>query len=424
MVKKTLKIVLLATFVFNYSCQKENSLEQKIDSSKSETSLVRFENSKKIEGEYIVLFGETQTKNLLKSKSLLRTTSDYNQRQKLVRDFLNSSLRSGTISFQKESLLKVYSAESNYGFAAKLNSNDVKTLKKEGYKVSENVVFGITPICQILPFCSEGGDSSGGENRAQKTPWGITRIGGATNFSNSNKKAWVVDTGIDLDHPDLNVDQVNSKDFTGKGTPDDGQGHGTHVAGTIGAINNNFGVVGVAAGVKVVGIKVLRDNGRGSNSDILAGVDYVAQKAKKGDVVNLSLGGPISGSSFPVEDALIKLASKGVFVILAAGNSSRDANSFTPAKANGTNLYTISSMNNRDDMSWFSNYGNPPIDFVAPGSNVNSTIPGGRYAVLSGTSMAAPHAAGIFLVTNGKPKIDGTATGDLGSGGQDKIIHN
>ncbi len=425
MKKNKLIYGLIVILAFYYSCDNENKLDQQVDTNQSDPSLINFRNTEKIQGEYIVLFGKSHKQKVLQSKALLNRTSDYSQRQNIVRTYIEETFNSEKMNFQKESILNVYSSKANLGFAAKLTSNQVNQLKKEGYKVYDNVVFGINPICQIIPWlCNETGDVSGGEDQAQKTPWGIARVGGPTDFSGSSKTAWVIDTGVDLDHPDLNVDVARSRDFTGKGTPDDGNGHGTHVSGTIGAIDNNFGVVGVAAGVNVAGIKVLSDQGSGSNANILAGVDYVAQNASPGDVVNLSLGGPAFGSNFPVEKALVNLAASGVYVAIAAGNSSSNANSFTPAKANGVNLYTISSMTNRDHMSFFSNWGNPPIDYVAPGSKVNSTLPNGRYGVLSGTSMASPHAAGVLLVTNGNPNSDGKASGDIGFDGGDDIIHN
>ena len=420
--RKKLFYAFLTILAFNYSCESDK-IEEEVTITQDDTSLITFKEAEKISGEYIVLLGKEQKQKMFENNTQLKNASNYRQRQSLVRSYVEDIFKSGEIALQKEAIMKVYSSKANVGFLAKLEPRQAKLLKEKGYKVHYNVIFGINPICQIIPWlCSETGDVSGGEDRQQKTPWGIARVGGPRDFSKSSKTAWVIDTGIDLDHPDLNVDVARSKDFTGKGTPDDGNGHGTHVAGTIGAINNNFGVVGVAAGVKVAGIKVLSDQGSESYANILAGVDYVAQNSRPGDVVNLSLGGPsFFGGSFPAETALIKLAATGVYVSVAAGNSSAPAAFFTPAKANGKNFYTISSMNNKDDMSYFSNWGGP-VDYAAPGSKVNSTLPGGRYGVFSGTSMAAPHAAGVLLVTNGRPNADGKTTGDFDGG--DKIIHN
>ncbi|WP_373399653.1 S8 family serine peptidase [Algoriphagus halophilus] len=186
----------------------------------------------------------------------------------------------------------------------------------------------------------------------------------------------------------------------------DGNGHGTHVAGTVGAIDNEIGVVGVAAGVKVVPVKVLDSRGSGSYSGVIAGVNFVAGNASTGDVANMSLGGPASSA---LDAAVEALGASGVKVALAAGNESSDANNSSPARANGNNIYTVSAVGQGDIYASFSNFGNPPIDFAAPGVGVLSTVPGG-YASYSGTSMASPHVCGILIWNN--PRNGGAVIGD------------
>ncbi|MDP2956405.1 MAG: S8 family serine peptidase, partial [Longimicrobiales bacterium] len=138
-----------------------------------------------------------------------------------------------------------------------------------------------------------GGKPGGGSPLPQSTPWGITRVGGFGD--GTGKTAWVIDSGIDLDHPDLNVNVARSRDFTGsRAGAEDENGHGSHVAGTIAARNNSIGVVGVAAGASVVAVRVLDRRGSGSYSNVIAGVDYVAANGASGDVANMSLGGPFS----------------------------------------------------------------------------------------------------------------------------------
>lgn len=248
------------------------------------------------------------------------------------------------------------------------------------------------------------GKPTGGQPK-QQTPWGITRVNGGSGSSSAT--AWVIDTGIDLGHPDLNVDSGRSHSFIRDSSPDDGNGHGSHVAGIIGALNNTIGSIGVTPGATLVAVRVLDRNGRGFNSDVIAGVDYVASNGHSGDVANMSLGGGISQA---LDDAVVAAASGGVKFTIAAGNSSDDANKYSPARANGPNVYTVSSFAQGDNWSSFSNYGNPPIDYAEPGSSIYSTYKNAGYATLSGTSMAAPHLAGILLAIS--PKSGGTVKGD------------
>ena len=288
------------------------------------------------------------------------------------------------------------------GFSVKIPPGQLKKLENDPsvLRVSEDQI-----ITLIEPSAKPGGGDV--QATAQTTPWGISRVAGGANYSGSNV-AWIIDTGIDLDHPDLNVDAKRSAWFVSRvSSANDDNGHGTHVAGTIAAIDNTIGVVGVAAGATVIPVKVLDRRGSGYMSWIIGGVDYVAEKGKSGDVANMSLG----GSKYDLlNDAVIAAAAKGIKFSLAAGNESTHAGTKSPASANGTNIYTISAMAQGDVWASYSNYGNPPIDFCAPGSSIYSTYKDGGYATASGTSMAAPHVAGILLL--GNVKTDGYVNGD------------
>jgi subtilisin family serine protease len=246
----------------------------------------------------------------------------------------------------------------------------------------------------------------GGTPPPQATDWGVTRVGGP-GTPVSGRTAWVIDTGVDLDHPELNVNVSLSRSFVRDSSPDDFNGHGSHVAGTIAARNNSIGVVGVAPGAPVVSVRVLDRGGRGTNSGVIAGVDYVAETANSGDVANMSLGG---GPSDALDNAVINAAAQGIKFTLAAGNESDDANNHSPARANGPNVYTLSAFANGGGFASFSNYGNPPVDYAEPGVSIRSTYKNGGYAILSGTSMAAPHLAGILMT--GSVHSGGTVSGD------------
>ncbi len=149
------------------------------------------------------------------------------------------------------------------------------------------------------PGCGDGGgEETVDAGETQSTPWGIEKVYGGVDATASNiGTAWVIDTGVDLDHRDLNVDMNRSQSFlSGKQStnPDDQNGHGTHVAGTIAAIDNDVDVIGVAAGATVVSVRVLDRRGSGFLSGVIAGVDYVAAYGVSGDVANMSLGGGVS----------------------------------------------------------------------------------------------------------------------------------
>lgn len=240
-------------------------------------------------------------------------------------------------------------------------------------------------------LAGKGKPGGGGSQPPQETPWGIARVNGGA--PGTFATAWVIDSGIQLDHPDLNVDIARSASFV-RGDAGDQNGHGTHVAGTIAAYDNNIGVIGVAPGAPVVAVRVLDRRGSGSTSGVVAGIDYVAQYGQPGDVANMSLGG---GASDALDAAVVGAAAGGVRFALAAGNESDNANNHSPARANGTNVYTISAFSVGDNFASFSNYGNPPVDYAEPGVSIKSTWTGSGYNTISGTSMATPHFAGILL---------------------------
>lgn len=382
--------------LFLFSCQKEE-----IPQMEEQTSDVVNYSSQVIEGKFIVLFKD---EGLLKSASVggmvgpeavLQTTRDV------------------------FTLMEMPMREPDFVYSSALRGIAVEMTNTEAMKVAQAPgVKGVYPDMWItVDLPKAQGKPSKPAPSGQTIPWGITRVGGGATYSGS-AKAWIIDTGVDLDHPDLNVNTSLDYDFINKdAVADDDNGHGTHCAGIVAAKNNTVGVVGVAAGAQVVPVKVLDRRGSGAYSVIIAGVDYVRTKASSGDVANMSLGG---GVYTPIDDAVKNLGTAGIKVALAAGNESDDANNHSPARANGTNLYTVSSMATGDVWSYFSNYGNPPVDYCAPGSSIYSTYKGGAYATMSGTSMAAPHVCGLLLL--GTPKTDEYVSGDP-DGNPDPIAH-
>lgn len=288
----------------------------------------------------------------------------------------------------------------------------IARMKANNPRISNCIADGVTRAAVIQGKKPGGGVS----NSSQSTPWGVTRVGGSGDGSALPNRAWVIDSGIDLDHPDLNVDTSNDYDvIDGDSTAEDGYGHGTHVAGIIGAKNNEIGVVGVAAGAIVVPIRVLDNLGTGPDSGVIEGIDYAVGIAVAGDVINLSLVADYPNSV--MDEAVRQAAAKGVHVTIAAGNSGAHAGNYSPGRTEPTGtepgrIYTVSAFGSRDTWARFSNYGNPPIDYAEPGVDITSTNKGGGYATKSGTSMAAPHLAGILLLKQSAPANGGNVKRD------------
>jgi subtilisin family serine protease len=231
---------------------------------------------------------------------------------------------------------------------------------------------------------------------AQTLPWGVDKVdadvsstlAGNGSGAITNVDAYVIDTGIDASHPDLNV--VEFKQYA-NGPPRDCNGHGTHVAGTIGARDDTAGVVGVAPGIRLHAIKVLNCAGSGSWSDVISGINYVAGTSTRPAVANMSLGGP---QNTAVDDAVKGAVAKGVFFGVAAGNDGGNACGHSPAAAGTTSgVDTVAATDSSDAEASWSNYGNC-VDIWAPGVSIYSTYKSGGYATLSGTSMATPHVVG------------------------------
>ncbi|WP_299838778.1 S8 family serine peptidase [uncultured Tenacibaculum sp.] len=390
------------------SCQSENTndndLQANIEASGEQGNI--------IPGQYIVVFKESSVTPT--SKLLART------------QFTNRSLKAKSVDqISERSISKMNTILSDNGLdqanvlnyfttkiaamAVKLNDQEYKALAKD-----PNIDFiEHDRVVELENFQINDVQSSEVSQRmAQQTPCGISRAGGFVNGAGKDAWIWVVDSGIDLDHPDLNVvrNSTYARSFVG-GTPDDCNGHGTHVAGTAAAINNGIGVVGVSAGASVVPVRVFGCGPSSATSTILAGINHVGRYDLAGDIVNLSLGGFFgSGCSTRTSyrSAVLALSNGGSYVAIAAGNSGADAANYDPACINGSRIYTVANMTCNGQFAATSNFNMNPVDVIATGTNVLSTWPGGRYATLSGTSMAAPHVAGIMHARGGAPRTSGS----------------
>lgn len=239
----------------------------------------------------------------------------------------------------------------------------------------------------------------------QTTPTGLLRIGGLENPNEGDGvNVAVLDTGIDLDHPDLaaNINLSLKYDCVGDGISatnpgDDGNGHGSHVAGTIAAMNNTIGSLGVGNQIKVVSVRVLNRQGSGTWAGVICGIDYVTAHNDTIKVASMSLGGSGSDTDSSLRRAINSSVGAGVTYTVAAGNEGDNAANHVPAAYDA--VITVSAFSNGDGTkatdngfpSW-SNYGSD-VDIAAPGVYIYSTYKNGGYATLSGTSMATPHVA-------------------------------
>jgi subtilisin family serine protease len=231
-------------------------------------------------------------------------------------------------------------------------------------------------------------------NRAPAYSWGLDRIDQPylplnqqfnVNSSGSGATAYVLDTGIDYAHPEFGGRARPGFDAMGDGrNGQDCNGHGTHVAGTVGGAN-----FGVARQASLVSVRVLGCDGRGSLGGMIAGMDWVANNARQPAVLNGSLGGPRSDA---VNQAATALSDSGVLPVVAAGNDSVDACNVSPASA--ARVLTVGATDYQDRETGFSNYG-PCLDMYAPGAAIVSARLGGGSVALNGTSMASPHVAGV-----------------------------
>jgi subtilisin family serine protease len=192
------------------------------------------------------------------------------------------------------------------------------------------------------------------------------------------------------------------------------------VAGIIAAKNNTFGVMGVAPGATLVSLRVLDKDGSGLLSYIIEALGYVNANANVGDVVNLSLGE--DSTSNILDQQVQNTAARGIYIAIAAGNDGKPARDFSPGRVNGPNIFTVSAIDSLDNFASFSNYGNDVVDYAAPGVRILSTYKEGKYAYMTGTSMATPHVAGLLLLKGANITTNGVAKKDP-DGTPDPIAH-
>lgn len=246
---------------------------------------------------------------------------------------------------------------------------------------------------------------------AEVLPWGVDRVNADavwTSYTGDPVKVAVVDTGIDTSHPDLIGNLKGGMSAVSYTTSfNDDNGHGSHVAGTIAAVDNSVGVIGVAPAADLYAVKVLDRRGSGYLSDIIEGLAWAVSNDM--DIVNMSLGTMSYSASF--DSAVQQTIAAGVVVVAAAGNSGPSANTVGyPAKFAG--VIAVSATDSNNTIASFSSRGSE-VDLAAPGVSVYSTYKKKSYATLSGTSMASPHVAGVAALVLTSP----IGTDDIDSDG-------
>ncbi|MFN6537120.1 MAG: S8 family peptidase [Nostoc sp. EkiNYC01] len=365
----------------------------------------------------------------------------------LNNDVNNNLFANKTLNTNSISSLDTFNTKDNYSLNLSRHSSynsadaDMHLLKKNNSKISTkntanssgnyNSTTGYGLINAAAALAKVTGQNTfadvpdlGGNN------WGADLVKApevwAQGYTGKGVVVAVVDTGVDYNHEDLrNNIWTNAKEIAGNGIDDDGNGyvddnygwnfsgnnnntldgngHGTHVSGTIAGENNNYGVTGIAYDAKIMPVKVLNDSGSGSYSSIAKGIRYAVDNGA--DVINLSLGGAYSNRT--LESAINYASSKGVVVVMAAGNDG-DSSPDYPARYASKSGIAVGAVDRNNNMADFSNRsGTSQISYVtAPGVNVYSSVPNNQYDTYSGTSMAAPHVAGVVaLMLSANPNL-------------------
>lgn len=327
---------------------------------------------------------------------------------------------------------------------ADIGKEDIEAVQYEFYMQNTRARMqnGSTPLPQNTRARMQS-EPSWGYDTVQFTSKAVLYLGGGVirdSSQISNSKVWVIDSGIDANHQDLesSLNMSLSKSFVGDGTPgNDFWGHGTAVAGLIAAIPANksapnneelIGMTGVSPGAELVSLKVFGTSSESKYSWVMKALDHVIRKGgSEGDIINLSLGNRIRNCrQFGIFNSIKAMADAGFYFSIAAGNAFNGttpmlASEYLPACIEGDRIFTIASigLNYQTDsvkFSYFSNYGVPPVDWAVPGYYIFTTYPeNNKYAVMEGTSMSAALMSGLLHLTNGTLRTKTTVADSLGT---------
>jgi len=373
-----------------------------------------------VDGEYIIVFTESNDRSLEYDAQVRGGSPELTRIQNVFRQKALNTLSS--INRSAADLGFVYTGVLQGFHAKNLSSEDVRVLSENpeiayiepNYKHLPNLprpidTEGVREIPQDV-IQQQSGQSSRDVflNNGEFLPWGVQYVGRGNN-AGTNRYCFVLDTGI-APHSDLTIDSgLSHSTFSGESWQDF-NGHGTHVAGTIGGRNNGGGVIGVAYGTTLVAVKVLGGTqGTGSDANSIAGCDYAYNNSISGDVFNYSVGYRNRYTSVAVDNAFKRLDNR-IYGALAAGNSNDNTLYYSPQRINTSRTWMVGNLRRNLTPNGTSNFGSS-VDRWAPGTDVWSTWLNGNFNKISGTSMASPHVAGILLVRgNNSVGTQGTAS--------------
>ncbi len=405
---KLLKFLSFAIFLTLVSCEPEDFIQLKpVELGNEGITKVNQQHGSIIQDEYIVFLkddlpffeqlDQTDLQRNQRTQHSLPSQAEalVERRSNSIETYIHATLAEHHLNGAE--IISVYDLGRDKGALVHMNEQEAAELAKDErismVEPNEVIALGLTPGAKGRLIPADGGPAK------QMTPYNINAVGGFKNHRNGNTWAFVIDSGIDLDHPDLEVQEAFSKSFVPHNqSPNDGFGHGTHVAGIIGAKNDGRGVVGVAAGAPLVAYRVLDDNGYGTKDNLVQALMALQYDCIPGDVVNISLATDDS----PLINSLISKiqSSMGIYFIVASGNEGIDATNISPANLSAPNVYIVGAIDEKGIVADFSNFGKS-VNYLAPGVGIYSTYLNGQYTWMDGTSMAAPHIAGILLANEG-----------------------
>lgn len=387
---------------------------------------IQAEEARYVPGEIIVKFKAGREQNFKQNKSLKALGITNTRDIKLSYDKLSVLKIANNLSM--EAALKTLNENADIEYAEPNYIYSVNPIKVENLLSKKLLKSPFTDFTAATPTDPQFGQLWGLRNTGSNEPQGKVGVEGADinalnawDISTGSKavKIAVIDTGVDYNHPDLkdnmwkNTAELNGKagvDDDGNGfvddiygydfanddaNPMDGNSHGTHCSGTIGAVhNNNVGVAGVMRDVSIMAVKFLGDDGSGSLEGAIRAIDYATMMNV--DLMSNSWGG--GGRSQALLDAIQKASDKGIIFTAAAGNSSsnNDSTPSYPASYDTPNMVAVAATTAQNGLASFSSYGRNSVHIGAPGHNILSTVAGGGYDVYSGTSMATPHVSGVL----------------------------